>query len=290
MRLCTGESTVLVKFWQTLRKRLRDWRGAADGRVNSGRRASDRNPRGPRPSNALLVGCCVVLAAVAVFGYRTEAGSARESVVLMHGLGRTRASMALLAERLEWAGYDVANVDYDSRGGTLAEHAETLAAEVSACCAAAPRVHFVGHSLGGLVIRRYLADTPPESLGRVVLLAPPNQGSEVADWFREQELGHLLGPAGMGLGTGETGIPASLPPPEYEVGIIAGNRSFNPIGSALIPGPDDGMVGVDNTRIEDVPLIVVPRSHTFLMNDRFTTEAVIVFLRRGTFPPVPAPE
>lgn len=208
----------------------------------------------------------------------------------MHGLGRTRASMALLAERLEWAGYHVANVDYDSRGGTLPEHAETLAAEVSACCAAAPRVHFVGHSLGGLVIRRYLADSPPESLGRVVLLAPPNQGSEVADWFREQELGHLLGPAGMGLGTGETGIPASLPPPEYEVGIIAGNRSFNPIGSALIPGPDDGMVGVDNTRIEDVPFIVVPRSHTFLMNDRFTTEAVIAFLRKGAFPPVPDPE
>jgi len=208
----------------------------------------------------------------------------------MHGLGRTRASMALLAERLEWAGYDVANVDYDSRGGTLAEHAETLAAEVSACCAAAPRVHFVGHSLGGLVIRRYLADTPPGYRGRVVLLAPPNQGRDVAAWCREQELGHLLGPAGMGLGTGETGIPASLPPPEYEVGIIAGNRSFNPIGSALIPGPDDGMVGVDNTRIEDVPFIVVPRSHTFLMNDRFTTEAVIAFLRKGAFPPVPDPE
>ena len=208
----------------------------------------------------------------------------------MHGLGRTKASMALLAERLEWAGYDVTNVDYDSRGGTLAEHAETLAAEVSACCAAAPRVHFVGHSLGGLVIRRYLADTPPESLGRVVLLAPPNQGSEVADWLEELSLGHLLGPAGMGLGTGETGIPASLPPPEYEVGIIAGNRSINPIGSALIPGPDDGMVGVENTRIEDVPLIVVPRSHTFLMNGPFTTEAVISFLEKGEFPPVPDPE
>lgn len=208
----------------------------------------------------------------------------------MHGLGRTRASMALLGERLDWAGYDVTNVDYDSRGGILAEHAETLAAEVSACCAAAPRVHFVGHSLGGLVIRRYLADTRPESLGRVVLLAPPNQGSEVADWFREQQLGHLLGPAGLGLGTGDAGIPASLPPPEYEVGIIAGNRSLNPIGSVLIPGPDDGMVGVDNTRIEDVPLIVVPRSHTFLMNDRFTTEAVIGFLRTGKFPPVQTPK
>ncbi len=204
----------------------------------------------------------------------------------MHGLGRTRASMALLAQRLERAGYDVTNVDYDSRGGTLAEHAETLAAEVSACCAAAPRVHFVGHSLGGLVIRQYLADAPPETLGRVVLLAPPNQGSEVADWFAERELGHLLGPAGMGLGTGETGIPASLPPPEYDIGIIAGNRSLNPMGSVLIPGPDDGMVGVDNTRIEDVPMIVVPLSHTFLMNGRFTAEAVIGFLSTGAFPPV----
>lgn len=205
----------------------------------------------------------------------------------MHGLGRTQASMGLLAERLEWAGYDVTNVDYDSRRGTLAEHAETLAAEVSSCCTRASRVHFVGHSLGGLVIRRYLADSPPDSLGRVVLLAPPNQGSEVADWLGELSLGHLLGPTGMGLGTGATGIPASLPPPEYEVGIIAGNRSLNPIGSSLIPGPDDGMVGVENTRIENVPLIVVPRSHTFLMNGRFTTEAVTSFLRTGEFPPGP---
>ena len=195
--------------------------------------------------------------------------------------------MALLAERLERAGYDVTNVGYDSRRGTLAEHAGTLAAEVSSCCAAAPRIHFVGHSLGGLVIRRYLADAALESLGRIVLLAPPNQGSEVADWFAEQQLGHLLGPAGSALGTGETGIPASLPAPEYDVGIIAGNRSLNPIGSALIPGPDDGMVGVDNTRIEDVPLIVVPQSHTFLMNSRFTAEAVIQFLSTGAFPPVP---
>lgn len=258
--------------------------------MQSARRGRGRKPHRPGPSQGLLVGFCVAVAAVALFAPRTETESARESVVLMHGLGRTRASMALLAERLEWAGYDVTNVDYDSRGGTLAEHADALAAEVSACCAAAPRVHFVGHSLGGLVIRRYLADAAPDSLGRVVLLAPPNQGSEVADWFGEMSLGHLLGPAGMGLGTGENGIPASLPPPEYDIGIIAGNRSLNPIGSALIPGPDDGMVGVARTKIEDVPLIVVPRSHTFLMNDPFTTEAVIGFLGTGAFPSVPDPE
>ena len=208
----------------------------------------------------------------------------------MHGLGRTQASMALLAMRLDRAGYDVTNVDYDSRHGTLDEHAATLAAEVSVCCEAAPRIHFVGHSLGGLVIRRYLADSPPAALGRVVLLAPPNQGSEVADWLGEQPFSDLLGPAGRALGTSKSDIPASLPPPEFEVGIIAGSRSLNPIGSVLIPGPDDGMVSIENTRLEDVPLIVLPRTHTFLMNSRLTADAVISFLETGEFRPVPGPD
>ncbi len=231
----------------------------------------------------------MVLAACDTSPDRPGAPEERESVVLMHGLGRTKASMVLLGERLERAGYHVENVDYDSRGGTLAEHVGTLAAAVSACCSAR-RVHFVGHSLGGMVILRYLADDRPEALGRVVLLAPPSQGSEVADWFAKQPFGHLMGPVGRDLGTGEPGIAARLPPPDYEVGIIAGNRSLNPIGSVLIPGPDDGMVGVENTRIGDVPWIVIPRSHTFLMNSRFTAEAVVDFLGTGAFPPVPDSE
>lgn len=239
-----------------------------------------------RLTAALLAGLCLVPVTVAVLEGGAGVQEGEESVVLLHGLGRTRTSMLVLAQRLERAGYDVTNVGYDSRGGSLAEHAETLAAEVSRCCAAASRVHFVGHSLGGLVIRRYLADAPPDALGRVVLLAPPNQGSEMADWFREQPFGDLLGPAGRALGTSAADIPANLPPPEYEVGIIAGNRSLNPIGSALIPGPDDGMVGVEHTRIEGVPLVVVPRTHTFLMNSRFTADAVIGFLGTGAFPEV----
>ena len=240
-----------------------------------------------RAPAVLLVGLCLALAANAAIGGEAGIQEARDSVVLLHGLGRTPTSMLVLARRLERAGYNVTNVGYDSRGGSLAEHVETLAAEVSRCCAAASRVHFVGHSLGGLVIRRYLADSPPDALGRVVLLGPPNQGSEMADWFREQPFGHLLGPAGKALGTSPADIPANLPPPEYEVGIIAGSRSLNPIGSALIPGPDDGMVGVEHAGIEGVPLIVVPASHTFLMNSRFSAEAVIGFLATGTFPEVP---
>ena len=240
-----------------------------------------------RAPAVLLVGLCLALAANAAIGGEAGMQEARDSVVLLHGLGRTPTSMLVLARRLERAGYKVTNVGYDSRGGSLAEHVETLAAEVSRCCAAASRVHFVGHSLGGLVIRRYLADSPPDALGRVVLLGPPNQGSEMADWFRAQPFGHLLGPAGKALGTSPSDIPANLPPPEYEVGIIAGSRSLNPIGSALIPGPDDGMVGIEHAGIEGVPLIVVPASHTFLMNSRFSAQAVIGFLATGTFPEVP---
>lgn len=245
--------------------------------------------RGPRrwlPA-ALLAGLCVVLAATAAIGGEAGLQEGRDSVVLLHGLARTRTSMLILAQRLERAGYNVTNVGYDSLGGSLAEHVQTLAAEVSNCCVKAPRIHFVGHSLGGLVIRQYLAESPPDALGRVVLLGPPNQGSEMADWFREQPFGHLLGPAGKALGTSATDIPANLPAPEYEVGIIAGNRSLNPIGSALIPGPDDGMVGVEHTRIEGVPLVVVPRTHTFLMNSRFAADAINSFLGTGTFPEVP---
>ena len=236
---------------------------------------------------ALLAGLCLVLATAAAIGSEAGIQEGRDSVVLLHGLGRTRTSMLVLAQRLERAGYNVTNVGYDSLGGSLAEHVQTLAAELSGCCVKVPRIHFVGHSLGGLVIRQYLAESPPDALGRVVLLGPPNQGSEMADWFREQPFGHLLGPAGKALGTSATDIPANLPPPEYEVGIIAGNRSLNPIGSALIPGPDDGMVGIEHTRIEGVPLIVVPATHTFLMNSRFSAEAVISFLGTGRFPEAP---
>ena len=210
-------------------------------------------------------------------------------MLLVHGLGRTERSMMILAQRLEWAGYDVETVDYPSRSGTIEDHAETLAEAVAECCARNPRVHFVGHSLGGIVIRTYLAETPPDSLGRVVLLAPPSQGSELAEWVSDLVFGDTtlvedaLGPTGIRLGTDSTDIPAALGPPHYPMGIITGNRSLNPIGSIVIPGPDDGFVGVEEARIEGVPVVVLPRSHTFIMNSRFASDAVIRFLRTGAF-------
>ena len=207
-----------------------------------------------------------------------------EAVVVAHGLNRTRASMAILAQRLEWAGYRVESVGYDSRGASFSEQIETLAAAVDRCCADEPVIHFVGHSLGAIVIRGYLAETRPQGLGRVVLLAPPNQGSLFVEWLGEMPGGpEALGTVGATLGTDSTDLPATLPTPDYEMGIIAGSRSVQPIGPLAIPGPDDGIVSVEQARVEGVPLLVLPRSHYLIMNSRHTAEAVIRFLRTGSF-------
>lgn len=207
-----------------------------------------------------------------------------EAVVLVHGLGRSPSSMLILSQRLKQAGYRVTIAEYASLTASFSEQLETVGHIVQECCSNASRVHFVGHSLGALVIRGYLAENRPDSLGRVVLLAPPNQGSLFVDWLEEMQLASdVLGPVGRTLGTDTTDLPATLPHPDYEVGIIAGNRSTQPIGSPAIPGPDDGIVSVEQARIGDVPMLVLPRSHAFIANSRHTANAVIRFLRTGTF-------
>ena len=207
-----------------------------------------------------------------------------EAVVLVHGLGRSPSSMLILAQRLTWAGYRATIPRYPSRTAPFAEQLGTLRGFVQRCCSDVPRVHFVGHSLGALVIRGYLAEHRPDSLGRVVLLAPPNRGSLFVDWLEEMQLASdMLGPVGSALGTDTADLPANLPHPDYEVGIIAGNRSTQPIGPPAIPGPDDGIVSIDQARIGDVPMLVLPRSHAFIANSRHTANAVIRFLRTGGF-------
>ena len=233
----------------------------------------------------IRVSVTLLLALLVLLGCTTRPGDHEgEAVVLLHGLGRTERSMMVLGQRLRWAGYEVTVASYPSRDADIATHVEHLAEAVQDCCADEPVVHFVGHSLGGLVIRSYLASPDVEPRGRVVLLAPPSKGSELADWIRDLPIGsEALGPTGRALGTDTTDLPGLRRAPGYEMGIISGNRSLNPIGSIVIPGPDDGMVGVERSRVEGVPVVVLPRSHTFIMNSRFTADAVIDFLRTGAF-------
>lgn len=212
----------------------------------------------------------------------------RDTLVLVHGLGRTPRSLWLLARVARRRGYHVIAWRYPSRRGTVAEHAAALDRELTATLRSVPgRAHFVTHSLGGLLIRAYLGAVSLPTLGRVVMLAPPNQGSEVADRLRGWWAFRLVtGPAGQELGTGADGAAARLPTPDAEVGIIAGDRCVNPLFGRWIGGPSDGKVAVRRTLLRGMRDHLVVRSgHTLLPWRRSVIRQVFAFLETGRFLP-----
>ena len=208
-----------------------------------------------------------------------------EAVVLLHGLARSDRSMQGLADRLAEVGYRVHNLAYPSTEQTPEQLIDGLASALDACCADASRLHFVTHSLGGILVRAHLAAGHPANLGRVVMLAPPNQGSEVVDALGGTALFRwVFGPTGQALGTGADSLPNRLPPADYALGIVAGTSSLNPLGSALIPGDDDGAVSIERTRLNGMTEhITVAHSHTFIMQAPDVAEHVVHFLARGSF-------
>ncbi len=214
----------------------------------------------------------------------SEQASDREVVVLLHGLARNNMSMWLLAHRLEEAGFHVERIGYSSLKASPLEILEEVSSQIDTCCSSHHEtVHYVGHSLGGLLIRAYLQERRPDNLGRVVLMGTPNQGTPIVDRFRDHWWMKLLGPTTNALGTDSESFPNSLEPPWYPVGVIAGvaNRGNN---DPWLPGADDGLVTVEATRLEGMSdFIVIRTGHTFMRYDRDVARQTINFLNEGEF-------
>lgn len=234
-----------------------------------------------------LAGLCPALLLAFTLLPPPAAAQQGECVVLLHGLSRTDFSMQRLEGALEDIGYSVANIGYDSRHHSIEELAGTAVKQGTDLCRAlqAERIHFATHSLGGILVRYYLDRHDIGELGRVVMMAPPNGGSELIDVFGEWPgFGLVSGEPAQQLGTKAGSVPARLGPVRFELGVIAGTRSLNPLTSMTLPDDDDGKVTVENTKVEGMrDFIALPYTHTFIMVRQEAIEQAIHFLDNGRF-------
>lgn len=223
--------------------------------------------------------------ALALFLSLAAAVPARaDCVILLHGLARSSASLWVMEEVLEREGYRVINRDYPSTQAPIELLAPAAIDPAVAFCPPGP-IHFVTHSMGGILLRYWLTQNELERLGRVVMLAPPNQGADIADQLEDiPAFEWQFGPAATELGTEEDDLPPQLPPVDFTLGVIAGYGSINPIASAMIEGRDDGTVALDSTPVAGMTDFIALRvTHTFMMNNPLVVAETLEFLRTGAF-------
>lgn len=210
-----------------------------------------------------------------------------ECILLIHGLARTSRCMEKAAKLLSSFGYAIINVNYPSRKKGIhklvSEHLAPIIEQTEVN--AFRKIHFLTHSMGGILLRCYLSTNTINNLGKTVMLAPPNQGSEVVDKIGHWALFSLVnGPAGKQIGTDNNSIAMQLGHLKFETGIIIGNKSFNPLLSQLIPGKNDGKVSVERAKAKGMKdFLVVPHTHTFVMQRSKVIYQALYFIQNAVF-------
>ncbi|MCP3926614.1 MAG: alpha/beta fold hydrolase [Desulfobacterales bacterium] len=214
----------------------------------------------------------------------TKSTEKKELVYLLHGLGRGSGSMWYLALKLRNSGYTVKRVGYPSINRTPKEIIDIIDQEIDEKESDKfKKVHFVGHSLGGLMIREYLSKKKVSNLGRVVMLGTPNHGTTVVDKYKDKWFFKILGKMTLALGTDKSSFPNSLPSPYYPVGIIAGftDKLYNEF---VLPGEDDGVVPLKSTKLTGMKdMIIIKTGHAMMKYDSDVAIQTIAFLQTGSF-------
>ena len=206
-------------------------------------------------------------------------------VVILHGIARSSSHMKPLAEKLEKEGYDVINLDYPSTKHTLRELTTSISNDLASRLTENKPVHFIGYSMGGLLVRAILAKHKPEKLGRVIQLAPPNHGSDVSDFLKDNWLYKtIFGPAGQELTTENEDTEKLMGHVDYALGVVAGNSTIDPFSSYIIGGDDDGKVSILSTKVQGMKdHVVVSASHTFFPSNDDVQQQTLSFLKNGKF-------
>jgi len=242
--------------------------------------------------HVLVAGLCATAALITACATEPQArvltaSASTECVVLLHGLNRSWRAMQPMAEALQQAGFTTVNVDYPSQSGPIEEIApQAVGLGLESCRnTGAQKIHFVTHSLGGILLRYEDERAPIADLGRVVMLGPPNQGSELIDITEDWPgFDSINGEAGLQLGTGPESVPSQLGPVNFELGVIAGTGTINLLASALLPESDDGKVTVARTRVDGMgDFLVVGNSHRYITRSAVVIRNTEAFLKTGHF-------
>jgi len=208
-----------------------------------------------------------------------------EHVILLHGVLKSGFSMKRLQTALEQEGYHAFNWDYDARNFTVQENAAKLDSLIRAKDFVRRRIHFIAHSIGALVVRHYFEEYPQNNPGRIVMIAPPNQGSRLATelrdfppfrWFYKKSIANLL--------TGADAFAPNAGIPDTEFGIIAGGTGGEHGFTWYLPGDDDSVLSVEQTRLRGAAdFIVLPHVHGTIVIQDDTILQSLYFIEHGRF-------
>jgi len=236
---------------------------------------------------SLALASCAVNSTQSALIFASHTLEEKECVVLVHGLWRSGFAMRSIANDLEDNGYQTVSVDYPSTQEEIPELVQGYLLKSYEECSltGAKKIHLVSHSMGGILIRQFLQSYTLPIGSRVVMLSPPNQGSELSEKFGESWWYQwVVGPAGVSLSTNQEGIISKLREIDEPVGIIAAYRDWSFWPNAWLPQPNDGTVSVESMKLAEMDDFILVNSGHALM--RFSDEVqsqIRQFLAVGEF-------